>query len=118
MPTAYIDCTVTAMIREICLFEADVVAEVEYHIDAGELVEWGISNFKAVKEKVEVDPTTYVRRTKKLDECWVPDAFQKVLLDYVDKDALEEKLVEQLYADGELYYANDELRRDYHARVL
>lgn len=118
MPTAYIDITVCGMVRQIFLFETEVVAEVEYDIDGGELVDWAITAFKAVKEQIDIDRDTFVRRTKKLDECWVPDSFDKVLREFVDKDALEEKLVEQLYADGELYYADDVLRRDYHASVL
>lgn len=116
MPTAYIDTVVTAKLGDVTLFETDCVAEVEYTVDAGELADWHITDFRFDACAYRVSDGAAKR--VKTAEVWCPDILRPTLLEYADKDAIEEKLVEQLLADGEMYFTADDQRRDYHARVL
>lgn len=117
MPTAYIPTTIHAQIGSVFLFETECVAEVEYLTERGALQDWVITDFKFQDERYDRDEATGQLKRTVRGEAWCPDILRPTLMEYVDRDRIEESLREHLAAEGETY-ASDEARRDYHAAVM
>ena len=116
MGTAYIETTVSVDLGPVHLFEVDCTAEIEYIVDAGELVDWHIRDFKFEKRRPISQSGNVI--WMKVAEAWCSDNLRPVLIEHADKDAIEERLAAKLFSEGEMYSPCEELRRDYHARVL
>lgn len=118
MGTAYIAVTIEPREDRVTLFQVEAIAEVEYQTDCGELHDWHVSNFKFIEERSYWDDTARVWTRRKIAECWAPKAIKEFLLEHIDNEYVENMLVEQLTAAGEIAYITPGLRADYHASVL
>ncbi len=118
MGTAYIEVTIEPEVGGIFLFCAEAVAEVEYTVEDGDLIDWNIRDFRFDKYQSVWNDMDREWSRKKVAEHWCPDVLRPALIAYVDKDKLEEALCEHLHAEGELAYFNEGLRADYRAAVL
>jgi hypothetical protein len=116
MGTAYIEASITAEEGSVCLFQTDCLAEVEYTISGNELCDWHISNLKFEQHAHEWEDGELQWRKKA--EAWCPADLLKPLIARIDQNEIEEALLERLYSEGELSYANASLRADYHAEVM
>ena len=118
MGTAYINCDITAVLGGVTLFQIEAVAEVEYEVDAGDLTDWRIRDFKFEEFRTRHDSSSNTYRRVKIAEAWCPDVLRPTLMEYVDRDTLEQDLVDQLMVSGEMYCQSEAQRRSYHSAVL
>ncbi len=117
MGTAYIPVIIEAAEGSVSLFDVECIAEVEYTTSRSDLEDWHVSDLKFQKTEPHWTPDNrLIHRT--VAEAWCPDDLRAALIKRIDQSALEDKLVEHLYAAGEMSYANDGLRADYRSAVM
>lgn len=112
MGTAYIQTTIDEVEGGVSLY-CETHAEVEYTVEGNELRDWHISDFR-----FDLTGRNSKGELVKTGEVWCADDLRPLLMRLVNKDAIEEKLIEHLFVEGELSYTGAALRADYHAQVL
>ena len=111
--------TITAEKDGLTLFETDVVAHVEYDFDEFGGISWHVDQW-TVEEQYEVWNNTHHFFEKRTKSAAVPEALAKVFDSYMDKEWLEEQLIERLLDAGviDTGETSASMRGDYQARVL
>ena len=117
MGTAYIPVIIEAAEGSVSLFDAECIAEVEYNVSRGDLEDWHVSDLKFERTEPHWTPDNRLIH-RKVAEAWCPDDLRAALIKRIDQSKLEADLCEHLHAEGELSYANDGQRADYHAAVM
>jgi hypothetical protein len=113
-----IETTVTGMKDGICVFEQDVIVSVVYDVDRDNELTWSVDEYIIEGPKRVWDDTAQ-KWTYPVIAVSAPECLAKVFDEYLDKEALEEELIERLIDMREMRqddYAD--ARADYNARVL
>jgi len=116
MGTARIQTTIAVEREGVFLFETGCIAEVAYELDGNALYDFAIDGF--IFEKTESRWNGEVFGPVKTGEVLCPPALREILLEHADYAGIEEQLIEQLTASGEIKPASAKLRADHHAAVL
>ena len=111
--------TITAMKDNICLFETDAIAHVEYDFDEFGGISWFVDQW-TVEEASQVWNDTRRVWEKRTKVAAVPETLAKVFDSYMDKEWLEEQLIERLLDAGviDTGETSASMRGDYQARVI
>lgn len=119
MSTAYIPITISAKEGPVALFDVEAVAEVEYETSRRDgLTDWHVRDFRFDQTSYRYDAATGKTTYTKVAEVWCSDDLRPLLVKYLDRRDLEERLVSHLIDEGEISYSNGSLAADYHASVL
>jgi hypothetical protein len=114
-----ISTTITAMKDNICLFETDAIAHVEYDFDEFGGISWFVDQW-TVEERQAVWNDARGIWEQHTKVAAVPEALAKVFDSYMDKEWLEEQLIERLLDAGviDTGETSASMRGDYQARVI
>ena len=117
MSTTYIPITVS--IKEAS-FDVECVAEIEYETSRRDgLTGWRVTDFRYDQIRSAYDATASQWIYTKISEQWCSDEMRPVLMKYLDRRDLEERLVSHLIDEGELCFSNGSVAAaDYNASVL
>lgn len=120
MGTAYVDITIEAKDGPYVLFQADCTAEVEYEIDAGALAGWHVRDLRFDHHAYRYSPDQRGAVRVKVAETWAKDHdnLLKLLLPYINRTQIEDPLLDQLTATGELVMSAAAQCAHHQVRVL
>lgn len=118
MGSANIQTTIAATKNGYCILEQDVTVCVLYDIREASEVTWSVDRYLLSGSRLAFDPVA--RRNRQLwTDVEAPEVLAKAFDVYLDREWIEEQLVEQLQASGELRGNSCNAdHADYHARVL
>ena len=119
MSTTYIPITISAKEGPVALFDVDCVAEIEYETNRRDgLTDWRVTDFRFDQVRSAYDATASQWIYTKISEVWCSDELRPLLMKYLDRRDLEERLVSHLIDEGEVCFSNGSVAADYRASVL
>lgn len=113
-----IETTIEAMERGVCLFSTDVTVSVDYTVDDNDNVLWRVDEYIVQGDQCIWRPDgTYTREKVRHS---VPEYLSSVFDRYLNKQQIEDEIIERLLESGEICHRDCSARMlgDYHARVF